>query len=176
MELQVGGLSHEFIVDSGANYFLIEEAAQKRATTLFGQLVANNSNSSIESLTDTFLVIILVKRWGSIVTRKSGKGGGFVVEKRFVGTDALPEVTLAGFVLILSPNMRLREWEECQDGQTQIQGKIIDVFLLCPTIFAQSFQFLSTNEESYLNLLDLIRCEWFRFQAKLLTSDESQHT
>ena len=74
---------HEFIVDSGIDYFLIEEAAQNRATALFTQLQNSSSAPLIESVTVTYKIIPPDKSRSFIVTPESRKGKGFVVEKKF---------------------------------------------------------------------------------------------
>lgn len=78
------------------NYFLIEEAAQSRATTLFAQLQKPSSVPSIESVTVTYKVILPDKSWSFIVTPKSRKGKGFLVEKKFKNMDAKLTKTPAG--------------------------------------------------------------------------------
>jgi hypothetical protein len=94
--VRLGGNDEEFIVDSDMNYFIIEEAAQNRATTLFTQLQKSSSASFLESVRVKYKVILPSKSWRFIVTPGSRKGKGFVVEKEFKNMDAKLTKTPAG--------------------------------------------------------------------------------
>ena len=86
--MQLDEHSTEFIVASAGDAFLIEEAAQSRATNLFRQLVENNPTSSLDSLTVRFKIAMPLKEWAFVVTHRSDSINDLKVEKEFVGTES----------------------------------------------------------------------------------------
>lgn len=88
IELQLDTASLEFVVEGArGEMFIIEEAAQKRATELLNQWLEHNHSSPIEILRVKFKVLHPRKELEYVLERQLGTEREVKVERKFWGYE-----------------------------------------------------------------------------------------